>query len=88
MRGAIWANDLVEHELTSYDLDGREIGAMTVTAAEPTSRVCTGAIRLAHGGSQYTILRIRTKDRAGDTFVHLARDPSTKALRMIGLYRD
>lgn len=78
----------VEHELTAYDLDGRELGAMTVTGSAPTGRVCTGAIRLAPGGAQYTILRIRTKDRAGDTFVHLARDPSTKALRVIGLYRD
>ena len=60
----------------------------TAAAAQQRGHICTGAIRLAHGGSQYTILRIRTKHRAGDTYVHLARDPSTKALRVIGLYRE
>jgi hypothetical protein len=77
------------YAITSYDVAGREREAHTSLASRD-GHACT-RIRLTagddHGG--YTIVRLATTrpDFTGDTFVHVARDPSTGAPRVIGVWR-
>jgi hypothetical protein len=77
------------YAITSYDVAGRAIDAHT-SPAPRDGRACT-PIRLTagndHGG--YTIVRLATTRPGftGDTFVHVARDPSTGAPRVIGVWR-
>jgi hypothetical protein len=82
--------ETTRYTVTSYDMDGREI-EMQFIAAAGTGHACA-RIRLATDGRRdgYTIVRLATvrPGFAGDTFVHVARDPSTGALRVIGVWRS
>jgi hypothetical protein len=68
-----------------HDRDGRRLGAPSVVAA--TGRTCVRT-ELA-GGDGYTVIRIATARPgiAGVTDVHVARDPTTKTMRVIGVWR-
>jgi hypothetical protein len=75
------------YEITRYTALARAI-ATTSMAPAATSRTCT-RVELAPGETGYTILRIHTlRDAyAGETYVHLARDPATRKSRVIGVWR-
>ncbi len=78
-----------QYTITSYDMEGREIGT-SARAAASDGHAC-GRIRLAASDARddYTIVRLATTRPGftGDTFVHVARDPSTGAPRLIGVWR-
>jgi hypothetical protein len=60
-----------------------------VERAAPAGRTCTGPLALAADGDGYTIVRLDTT-RLGVTltmYVHLAREPSSGAPRVIGVWR-
>ena len=75
------------YTLTLYRHDGARY-AWTSVAAGDAGTSCT-KIGLAEGAEGYTIVRIDTaRPRfSGTTYVHLARDPTTHAPRVIGIWR-
>ncbi len=81
--------EATRYTITSYDMDGRELDAHASHAASD-GHACP-RIQLAAGGHRdgYTIVRLATTRPGftGDTFVHVARDPSTGAPRVIGVWR-
>jgi hypothetical protein len=81
--------EATRYAVTSYDMDGRELDAHTSPAASD-GRACV-RIRLAADDHRdgYTIVRLATARPGftGETFVHVARDPSSGAPRLIGLWR-
>jgi hypothetical protein len=81
--------EATRYTVTSYDIDGRELDAHTIPAASD-GRACA-RIRLTADDRRdgYTIVRLATTRPGftGDTFVHVARDPSSGAPRLIGVWR-
>jgi hypothetical protein len=76
------------YEIATVDHDGRELGPAAAFPAASGGRTCT-PLQLATRDGNYTIVRIRTHrpDREGETDVHIARDPASHALRVIGIWR-
>jgi hypothetical protein len=77
------------YHITAYDVDAHMLGATAAVHAGVRGRSCTGALPAGAGRGGYTILRIETA-RAGfdaETFVHVARDPASHTLRVIGIWR-
>jgi hypothetical protein len=77
----------MRYVVTSFDRRGRRIAANAVTAT-PAGRVCTMPLPLSHSTDQYTIWRITATGSPGGTFVHVARNPTTSEVRVIGLWRE
>jgi hypothetical protein len=77
------------YRVTTYDVDARPLGAARDLAANTTGHVCTGPLDLARHFNDYTIIRIETRRPgfAGETLVHLARDPASGMARVIGIWR-
>jgi hypothetical protein len=75
-----------EYRVTAYDAAAHPLGPAAVVRPDPTGHACTAALPPAG----YAILRIATTRPgfAGQTFVHVARDPATGALRVIGIWRS
>ena len=72
---------------TPYDRRGAMLGSPLERRADPSGRTCTGPLPLA--ADHYTIIRLDTT-RLGTTrttYVHVARDPSSDAPRVIGVWR-
>jgi hypothetical protein len=76
------------YTIRSYDRDGRAVGVARVVLPDANGHVCV-APELARGGNGYTIVRVETMRPgfSGVTFVHVAPDPATGALRVIGIWR-
>ncbi len=86
---ALVAGATTSYALDSYDFAGHRIATRAGHAAAE-GRTCLQpalAARDADGG--YTIVRITTvrPTFAGETFVHIAREPVTGATRVIGVWR-
>jgi hypothetical protein len=81
--------EATRYTVTSYDMDGRELDAHASPAAS-NGHACA-RIRLTADDRRdgYTIVRLATARPgfAGDTFVHLARDPDSGRPRLIGVWR-
>lgn len=75
--------------LTGYGRDGTEIGWRDAIGANVKGRTCARLV-LAPGAEAYTIVKVQTKRSGfvGTTFVHVARDPVSTTLRVIGIWRD
>jgi len=75
------------YELASYDIAGRSIGAVTITAA-PTGPTCTHDVLMSTDKEGYTIVKVTTlrPDFAGSTLVHVALTPSGE-WHVIGVWR-
>jgi hypothetical protein len=76
------------YSLTFFDRSGRRIGA-TALAASQNGTGCS-ALRLAPRDDGYTIVRVTTT-RPGfkrSTFVHVARESTAAAPRVIGIWRE
>jgi hypothetical protein len=78
------------YRITTYDVDGRELGTVRVLGPGLAGHTCTEPLELAALFDRYTILRIETlrSDFAGETFVHVARDPASGVPRVIGVWRQ
>jgi hypothetical protein len=75
--------------ITTFDRRGRELRrGRSYTATAATGRVCTKPLALAATNDRYTVVRVQTTGAAGRTFVHLARDPASSELRVIGIWRQ
>jgi hypothetical protein len=77
------------YTLTAYTRDNRRLGAMQVAAG--LSGVTCGDIRLSTSDPEsYTIVRIDTRRPGfkGTTFVHVAQQPRSNAIRVIGIWRE
>jgi hypothetical protein len=74
---------------TAYDRRGAALGDPGAWRADASGRTCIGPLALPAGGDGYTIVRIDTARRhaTGATYVHVARDPSSGAPRVIGVWR-
>ncbi|HEY0985760.1 MAG TPA: hypothetical protein VGD80_01865 [Kofleriaceae bacterium] len=77
------------YRVTTYDVDGRSVGLARALAATGSGHVCTSPLDLAAPFDGYTIVRVETlrPGFAGETFVHLARDPTSGTARVIGIWR-
>ena len=77
------------YRVTTYDVDTRQVGPPRELAATGSGQVCTSALDLAVPFDGYTIVRVETlrPGFAGQTFVHLARDPASGVARVIGIWR-
>jgi hypothetical protein len=79
------------YAITGYDFHATRTGERVELAADASGRTCAIVLPLAprddDGG--YTILRIATTRPGftGETLVHVARDPSSGAPRVIGVWR-
>lgn len=76
------------YAVTTYDRDGRALGAPVSIQPTATGRTCTPAIELAGGPDGYTIARIATRrlDLDASTYIHLARGDG--GVRVIGIWRQ
>lgn len=77
------------YAITRYDMRGQQIDAQTGVAGS-AGRTCARLPLQGASGDGYTIVRVSTlrPSFAGETFVHLARDPQTGASRVIGIWRS
>jgi hypothetical protein len=75
------------YRAVSHDREARELG-VTEGRADDQGRACM-PLELTQHADGYTIVRVTTlrPDLAGSTYVHVARDPSTGAPRVIGVWR-
>lgn len=80
--------DGTRYQLTAYDAEARGLATSAEHAADPTGRTCVAVPRVA-AGDGYTIVRVTTRRPTftGATDVHLAREPGTSRLRIIGIWR-
>ena len=80
--------EYTRYALASHDHAGRPIGEPTTVRAATGGRICV-PVALAPAGDGYTIIAIRTTRLDADriTFVHVARDPTTREPRVIGIWR-
>jgi len=74
------------YTIAAYDFGGRKLGAYTARSTAD-GHFCTGALPLSRARDGYTIIGIRG-DTPGNTYVHVARDRATSALRVIGIWRE
>lgn len=75
----------------SYDEHGRAIGRRHRLRARHDGRVCFGDLPLALDPDAYTIVKlvtVRGRKRLPPVWVHLARDPESARLRVIGIWRE
>jgi hypothetical protein len=77
-----------QYVIESMDHAGAPIGP-AVQAGRGAARTCSGPLSL-RGGDGYTILRITTTGRGitASTDVHIARDPSSRRPRIVGIWRS
>jgi hypothetical protein len=77
-----------EYTIAAFDAGGQPIGPPRIVRASENGHAC-GRATIAVGHENYTILRVGTARPGftGTTFVHVARDPATGALRVIGIWR-
>jgi hypothetical protein len=80
---------LTRYDVASFDRNGQPIGRIRIDAAPGGGPTCASSMKVALGGDSYTIVKITTVRRgfAGSTDVHLARDPTTGQMRVIGVWR-
>jgi hypothetical protein len=76
------------YAITHHDVAGRPLDAR-ITTAGISGHACAELPVLRADGGGYTIVQISTmrSSFAGDTFVHVARDPQTRVARVIGVWR-
>jgi len=77
------------YEVTSYDARMRPLGGVAAVGAAASGPTCTPPLAKSTAGDGYTIVKIETRRSgfSGHTFVHLARDPSSGAWHVIGVWR-
>ncbi|MBV8757089.1 MAG: hypothetical protein JO257_07440 [Deltaproteobacteria bacterium] len=82
-----FTGEITSYAVTTYDRQGHALGTTGMRAE--TARTCTPAVSLAPAGDSYRIVEITTQRStfAGRTLVHMARDPATGGLRVIGVWR-
>jgi hypothetical protein len=70
-------------------MHGANVGKPVSFGAGTNGTSCSGALPIAGDRDGYTIYRIDTlrSEYAGSTYVHVARDPTTKTFRVIGVWR-
>jgi hypothetical protein len=75
------------YTVATFDRHGQPIGSLDVPATG--DRTCTQHLTLASAPDAYTIVELTTRRSAfaGTTLVHIARDPASGALRIIGIWR-
>jgi hypothetical protein len=73
----------------SFDRQGGQIGGSQIYAAA-TGHTCTAPVEVSRDPDGYTIVEIETRRERGGrrAYVHLARDPNTRAWRVIGIWRE
>jgi hypothetical protein len=76
------------YEVSRYDRQAQPLGASDARG-EPDARVCV-PLALPAAGDGYTMVRIATTRPGftGATVAHIARDPASKAPRVIGIWRE
>jgi len=91
VRYRLAAASATHYAIDAFDRDGRAVGPRVELAGASDGHACTAQLPLApHGHDDgYTIFRIASTRPgfSGETFVHVAREPSSAALRVIGLWR-
>jgi hypothetical protein len=74
-------------EVTSYGRDAHALGEATAITPNAAGRACV-VVRPSDAGDAYTIVEIAARrPRDGRTLVHLARDPASARLRVVGIWR-
>ncbi len=78
-----------QYVITPHDIHGRPVGAPIAVPAPEDGRTCARMPALGADRDAYTIFEVRTERRAfrETTYVHVARDRTTGALRVIGIWR-
>jgi hypothetical protein len=77
------------YTITSFDDGAHAIATPLHARPDARGHACVAYVPLASARDAYTILRVQTARPgfSGTTFVHVARDPTTGVLRVIGLWR-
>jgi len=77
------------YTLVAFDGTGRPLPWRTEALPDRLGHACTGRLPITQRGDGYTIIKITTTRPGftGSTYVHVARDPKTRAARVIGIWR-
>jgi hypothetical protein len=83
------ARGAVTYRATAYDRGGRRLGdgAAITAAAAADGSVCLSGLPLSSAADRYTILHVDSSRAIPGARLHLAADPATGAVRLIGLER-
>jgi hypothetical protein len=79
------------YDARAYDRDGSATGWTASADVGAAGRVCLDGVAPSRSRDGYTFVRITTRRRGRTlpaTQIHLATDPATRALRVIGLWRE
>jgi hypothetical protein len=79
------------YALRAYDYDGHRLAWSRTVEARPDGRLCASGLPAAPGAEGYTIVGLFTQrgdDQLAPIWLHLARDPATSGLRVIGVDRQ
>jgi hypothetical protein len=76
------------YTVSAFDRAGRQLGPPAELRAEPAGHACA-PVALAGDSDGYTVIRIEIRRLrfAGQTYVHVAREPVSGAARVIGVWR-
>jgi len=83
--------DGTSYVVNVYDYDGKALDWQETAKASGDGRTCTSGFPSGKWRDQYTIVRIVTRRGRWSmppTLVHLALDPDSNELRVIGLRRE
>jgi hypothetical protein len=82
---------LTRYAARAYDWEGRPLGRSHARAATPGGRLCVPPLPPGRSHEDYTMVAFETwrgDERLPPTVVHLARDPQSRRLRLIGIERQ
>jgi len=77
------------YRVATYDTGARALGVVSALGAAPAGHTCTAPLPLAGQPGDYLIVQIDTARAgfAGETHIHVARDPVSGTPRVIGIWR-
>jgi hypothetical protein len=78
-----------KYEIQTFDIEAHQIAAPFLVHGVENGNICTSSVRYSGEISGYTIVQITTTRPGfrGTTLVHVARQPTTRRLRVVGLWR-
>jgi hypothetical protein len=77
-----------DYVVTTYDRDARRLATPERIRSSSSGHVCTHDLPLANTLDRYTIWELVSPGEPGRTYVHVASEPVSGSLRVIGLWRE
>lgn len=84
------SSQYAQYVVRAYDWDGESLRESTTHAASEDGKICVRGLRAGEGHGSYTLVAYETRPEHGTVthiVAHLARDPGSGRMRLIGLER-